>query len=431
MKKLTLGEKVRNARLEKNLTQQEVVEGFITRNMLSQIENNVARPSFKTIEFLSKRLNKPLSYFLDDLYEDKLHNEKSCRLAFQHSCFLIKNEEYKKCTDYINKLIETNQCDYDVYYARLLYNLANCYINVDSISTSYKLLKESINLLINYEDHYYMSKSYYDLSFIYHTRKQFSYSEDCLNEAISFLDKSHVNDTLLELKLYYSLGYALFEEHKYHEAIIQLQHSLKLSQNSKCYYNNGKTNMLLGLIYKQLRDFKNAIYHTKRAIHFFKFTEDYFLMASCQKNLGNILILDNQLESANNILHEALEYFLKKDILDKASAIKSDLLSILLKKEKFEDAIKFFNTIDITTLSHSDKSSLLNNVGKCYLELNDFNKANAFLDQAFKLAKDTKDNHIIYSVYNNLADYHSKTNDFQSAYSYSSKAQEILKHIYN
>lgn len=63
---MTLGQKLLAARLEAKLTQRELCEGIITRNMLSQIEHNTAHPSMETLRRLAGRLGKPVSFFLDE-----------------------------------------------------------------------------------------------------------------------------------------------------------------------------------------------------------------------------------------------------------------------------------------------------------------------------------------------------------------------------
>lgn len=47
-----IGKIIKEARLAKKMTQNEVVGDFITRNMLSQIESGAAMPSIKTLEYL-------------------------------------------------------------------------------------------------------------------------------------------------------------------------------------------------------------------------------------------------------------------------------------------------------------------------------------------------------------------------------------------
>ena len=63
---MTLGEKLRQARLEAGLSQRQLCGEVITRNMLSQIEHDTARPSMDTLRYLAGRLGKSLGYFLDE-----------------------------------------------------------------------------------------------------------------------------------------------------------------------------------------------------------------------------------------------------------------------------------------------------------------------------------------------------------------------------
>lgn len=63
---MTLGEKLRQARLEAGLSQRALCGEKITRNMLSQIENGAAKPSMETLCYLSHGLRKPVSYFLEE-----------------------------------------------------------------------------------------------------------------------------------------------------------------------------------------------------------------------------------------------------------------------------------------------------------------------------------------------------------------------------
>jgi len=57
----TLGKRIKEARLAKKMTQSDVVGGYITRNMLSQIESGAAFPSIRTLEYLSGVLEVPMS----------------------------------------------------------------------------------------------------------------------------------------------------------------------------------------------------------------------------------------------------------------------------------------------------------------------------------------------------------------------------------
>lgn len=63
---MELGEKLRQARLEAGLSQRQLCEGIITRNMLSLIEHGTAKPSMETLKSLAARLEKSVSFFLEE-----------------------------------------------------------------------------------------------------------------------------------------------------------------------------------------------------------------------------------------------------------------------------------------------------------------------------------------------------------------------------
>ena len=71
---MTLGEKIRALRKDKKITQSELVEGEITRNMLSRIESDKALPSLQTLLFIAQKLEVSPGYLLNEsavLLDDK------------------------------------------------------------------------------------------------------------------------------------------------------------------------------------------------------------------------------------------------------------------------------------------------------------------------------------------------------------------------
>lgn len=62
---MELGQRLRQARLEAKLSQRQLCDGIVTRNMLSQIENGSAQPSMATLQQFASRLGKSVGYFLE------------------------------------------------------------------------------------------------------------------------------------------------------------------------------------------------------------------------------------------------------------------------------------------------------------------------------------------------------------------------------
>ena len=96
---MTLGEKIKAARTERHMTQKDVVGDYITRNMLSKIENGSATPSVKTLEYLAGALGLPAGYFMSESAGDELTpgGLSSARTHF-------KNGEYEGCVQVLEAM---------------------------------------------------------------------------------------------------------------------------------------------------------------------------------------------------------------------------------------------------------------------------------------------------------------------------------------
>lgn len=67
---MTLGQKLRQTRLERGLSQSQVAGQCVTRNMLSQIEHDQATPSMRTLEHLAQALDVSVGWLLSDEQTD-------------------------------------------------------------------------------------------------------------------------------------------------------------------------------------------------------------------------------------------------------------------------------------------------------------------------------------------------------------------------
>ena len=93
---MTLGEKLRKTRIEKGLTQAEVAGYKITRNMLSQIENDVASPSVGTLEYLAQRLGVRAGWLLE-------HDETDSE-ALPRAREFLHQQRWRACLDALTGL---------------------------------------------------------------------------------------------------------------------------------------------------------------------------------------------------------------------------------------------------------------------------------------------------------------------------------------
>jgi len=84
--------------MERGLSQRQVAGEQITRNMLSQLENDQASPSVKTLTYLAQRLDVSLSWLIDE--EDAACSEA----VLQKARWLFLQGEYQACMECLIRL---------------------------------------------------------------------------------------------------------------------------------------------------------------------------------------------------------------------------------------------------------------------------------------------------------------------------------------
>ena len=107
---MTLGEKIKNARIEKGLTQSEVTEDKITRNMLSAIESNKALPSLDTLFHISDKLELPIAYLLSDDFDVDVYRKNQCIEQIKNA---FSAKLYLECIELVEDI---DYCDDELAY---------------------------------------------------------------------------------------------------------------------------------------------------------------------------------------------------------------------------------------------------------------------------------------------------------------------------
>ena len=96
---MSIGERILTARTEAGLSQRELAGETITRNMLSALEHDKAKPSLDTLYYLSEVLKRPVSYFLG---EDTPAVEGHEALMEARTAYDSGN--YKRCVERLNQI---------------------------------------------------------------------------------------------------------------------------------------------------------------------------------------------------------------------------------------------------------------------------------------------------------------------------------------
>lgn len=418
----TLGQKIKTERKNRGLTQKDLAGEFITRTMLSKIENDFAKPSIKTIEYIAAKLDLPVTYFLKNMVSGNIQSKSNMESAFEHSCFLIKNKEYEKAITYIEDMLENNGHESeDIYYLRCIYNLTTCYANINKLDKTEQKALEILSPLKEKNDLYYVSKVYERIGFIKHRKDNYDLAKENHKQALKYLKESYVQDILYEQILNYNMGHCLYKMGNVDKALNYLENVRKLSKEYLCYYNAGNINMLLGLIYFEINDIDMAIKHTEKAVPYFDDGNNKHYMALCNKNLGNMYIKQGNYNKAISDLNKALGYFNIHKNEQKISEIKATIVDALSKQEKYEEAYNYSKEVNMENLDINDKAKYYIAISRYYIHKNQLEKAEEYLQKVIEL---TEDKYILYNCYTELARVRSLRGEYKKAYELSEKARK-------
>ena len=112
---MTIGEKIKELRIKKKMTQSDLSGDKITRNMLSAIESGKASPSLETLYFIANSLDVPPDYLVSDTYDSDFYLKNKILDEIKTS---YASKKYKDCLELAHRI--TNLDD------ELYYILASC-----------------------------------------------------------------------------------------------------------------------------------------------------------------------------------------------------------------------------------------------------------------------------------------------------------------
>ncbi len=147
----TIGEKIREVRTKRGLTQGDLSAGLVTASMISQIEADRAKPSYALLTSLANRLGMPVEYFMNDMDEQFTIS----------ACLGIAN--YYALTDQADKALDTlskipAQEPFGSYYQEFQFLKARCFRLLQSFYDAVSCLEQLREVAYRTQDPYLQFK---------------------------------------------------------------------------------------------------------------------------------------------------------------------------------------------------------------------------------------------------------------------------------
>lgn len=424
---IPIGQRIKQARKEKKITQEELADNNISRSMISLIENGVSYPSMQTLEYLASKLDKPISYFLAEE-----NNNSDILDLITDLEYLLDAEEYPPIIDKSESFIKYKLIDMEGaknLYTGILYCILGIAYYKTSNKLAYEYLSNSIDYLKPEENYKYLSKAYNYLGLVMYRNKDYVQMEYYLSLADSCFNIVSYENINQKLNILYNLSLAYYYQRKYGLAAEILQGALLHSKKRELFYNFGEFNMLLALSFKNMDKLDNAIECNMKAIKYYKLTENKYMEHRCYINLSMLFRVFNDYYNSLNYINDAIIFF--QSIGDEAKLINAKVektISLFLLNKDKDSIIEMVNSIiDNPNCSNSAKGELLTILASLKLKNKDYLGSLSMFMDAENLLLNYADTDMNILVYHGLAIIYEQLNDKENAELYLTKLKDLLK----
>ncbi|CEO16172.1 helix-turn-helix domain-containing protein [Paraclostridium sordellii] len=403
MEILSLGEKIKKLRKEKNLTLKELAGERITAAQISHIERDKSHTSHELLEYLASCLEVSVDYLLEtkEMQAKKLTDNLIIQSEIYIKCKELEKakEEINKvmsiCTEYqlidnygkCNLLLATinlKQKDYNaaiINFEKSLYffiqnddkeNIARCYINIGKIYMEENFHKGALSNF-KFAEEIIEENKLNDVSIKKDLYSNISFCYTQLNkddDAIEYIEKIKNLDIIINCKeeagLIVSKANKLMSVGKYEEAKQQFKTALDLLEKEDNKTDLANVYLRVCEVYESIGESEKSLEYSKKAYEIKRYDEDECSIDVIIKIIQSYIKLNN--------FEEARKY--SKTAL--ASAIKN-------KNKYFEyKALKYYSEI---YKKEDDNKLAIEYLLKCINIINELNDKKTLADLYIELGK--------------------------------------------
>lgn len=424
---LTLGEKIKLKRKEKNMTLKDLAGERITPGQISLVESGKSNPSIDLLEYLAQTLNTDVGYFLEseekqatricefyvNIAEASLNAEHMSRakeaiekglhysdkynliyfkgiLKMIHANMKYLSEEYEEAQQYClsanSIFLRNDNIEYTIKSFILLGHIA---FNMGYINTGLNYFMEADSILKenNYVGEFLRATVFYNIALCYNKMNDMPNAIDyailARDRLLILNNKREYAETLMLLSI------SLSAENKINEALKYAKEAKKIFGELNDVHEMASIETNLGVIFANGNNIDESFIHFNNAIKLKNQINDDTLADTILKMCDNFIEIneyDKALEAANNALNiigdeqhlyriKCYEYLF---IIYNRKGERNKAEEILLNGIKYLEKLDYKKEL-------GDFYSLL---GKFYIEINEKELALGFLSKGLDLYKD-------------------------------------------
>lgn len=300
----TLGQRVRRARLERGMSQQQLADPDLSKSLISLIENDRLRPSLKTLQKISERLQKPLTYFFE--VEGAL-STKDLRLLLEMGEMDLARGRFSQALEAFQSALDLARSLGDAQAeVRAMTGLGIGYRETGVFERAEAILGEAHGLAKEKGDGTAVARVLIELAALSMRQARYRQALGHLHGALKALEENRLPEPSLKAQALMLRGIAYGQLGQFTEAVTSLEEALEASAGSGDMARMGELYAEIGAAHRASGNLEEAIRYMQQAREIFETLEDLKRVGLISRNLGIILMERGEPQNALPHLERSL-----------------------------------------------------------------------------------------------------------------------------
>lgn len=327
---VSLGQKIRERRLEKKLTQAGLAEGLVSASAISQIESDKITPSYKLLVQIAERLDVPLDYFLADNKEQYLEQTTSHKLAKT----FIHAKEYENAVPILQKLLTSETVD----ETEISKDLAECFLHLKKYNEAQDLLGkvQQLSLKDNDDNSYVWALN--KLGTLFYQINNISLAIHYWKKAYDFVTGLEQFDPFLKAAVLTNLALIYSRLGHYDQSVNLYRQSEDLLTGSSDLLILAKTYMGMGRSYYGKQEYKKAEEYFQEAITIYKNRDHIKQSIQVKENIGIMLGERGEYKEALRALYECVNDYREHKLDTHTANTHAEIAKLHIRLKEFAQA---------------------------------------------------------------------------------------------
>ncbi|HKV30051.1 MAG TPA: tetratricopeptide repeat protein [Candidatus Dormibacteraeota bacterium] len=275
----SVGDRLREARLARGLTQEQLAKGLATKGFISQIERNRTTPSLPKLRLMAERLGLPLGHFTDDKSPHELtYLRKSAELA-------VKAQEPERALSLVNEGLALPATANE--RAELLRIQGLAFEALSRLNDALASLQTAAATTPP-DDPELGAAIYADIGYVQQQQEQFNAATEANLRALGWLDASKHADPGLRARVLTNLGRSCYSLGQLEKADEYLQRALDAALDAESLLRIANAHMALGISARAVGDLARAVEHCNRALELHSRIKEHRAANRVLNNLGDV-----------------------------------------------------------------------------------------------------------------------------------------------